>query len=182
MRFFGEIRKVDAEQRLVSGYASTEAKDAQGEVVLKSAIKDALEGYLAFPALRLMHSLNAVGSVEEAEVDGKGLYITAKVTDDDAWRKVKERTLRGFSIGGKALARDPTRKHIITKLRMDEVSLVDRPANEEARIDVVKAAASPTLDVSMVRAAFDAMPADQKALALMKATHRLLGREITARA
>ena len=140
MRLYGDIQKVDAEQRLVFGYASTEAIDAAGEIVLKSAIEDALDDYLAYPALREMHQLSAVGKTVEASVDGRGLYIGAKIVDDVAWGKVTSGVYKGFSIGGKTLARDPKDKKVITKVRLDEISLVDRPANPEARIDLWRAA------------------------------------------
>ena len=39
MHFYGSIQKVDAEKRMIWGYASTEAIDAHGETVLKSAIE-----------------------------------------------------------------------------------------------------------------------------------------------
>jgi phage head maturation protease len=142
MRLYGNIQKVDTEQRMVFGYASTEATDAHGESVLKSAIEDALDDYLEFANIREMHQLSAVGTTEEASVDDKGLYIGAKIVDDIAWGKVTSGVYKGFSIGGKTLARDPDDKKIITKVRLDEISLVDRPSNPEARFDVWKAAGS----------------------------------------
>lgn len=150
MRLYGTIQKVDAEQRLVSGYASTEDEDAHGEIVLKSAIEDALDHYLEFANLREMHQLSAVGTTEEASVDDKGLYISAKVVDDVAWGKVTSGVYKGFSIGGKVLARDPDNKKIITKILLTEISLVDRPSNPKARFDVWKAAGAPHGAVGMV--------------------------------
>lgn len=44
-RYF-EISKVDAEQRMVWGYASTEAVDAQGETVTKAAMEAAWDEYM----------------------------------------------------------------------------------------------------------------------------------------
>jgi len=140
MRLYGSFQKVDAEQRMVSGYASTEAVDASGEVILKSAIEAALADYLEFANIREMHQLSAVGTAEEATVDDKGLYLTAKVVDDTAWGKVTSGVYKGFSIGGKVLARDAKNKKIITKIALHEISLVDRPQNPEARFDVWKAA------------------------------------------
>src|SRR6478752_5506599 len=139
MRFYGSIQKVDKEQRVVAGYASTEAVDAHGEIVTKAAIEAALDDYLEFANVREMHQLSAVGVTEEASVDDKGLYIAAKITDDVAWGKVTSGTYKGFSIGGKTLARDPDDKTIITKILLTEISLVDRPSNPEARFDVWKA-------------------------------------------
>jgi HK97 family phage prohead protease len=140
MRLYGSLTKIDTEQRIVAGYASTEAVDAHGEIVTKAAIEAALEGYLEFSNVREMHQLSAVGVTEEASIDDRGLYIAAKITDDIAWGKVKSGTYKGFSIGGKTLARDPDNRKIITKIALNEISLVDRPSNPEARFDVWKAA------------------------------------------
>src|ERR1700681_4190282 len=101
MRFYGNIQKVDTEQRMVFGYASTEASDMHGETVLKSAIEAALADYLEFANIREMHQLSAVGTTEEASVDDKGLYIAARIVDDVAWGKVTSGVYKGFSIGGK---------------------------------------------------------------------------------
>jgi HK97 family phage prohead protease len=144
MHLYGTIAKVDAEQRVVAGYASTENVDSQGEVILLSALESALDDYLEFPTVRQMHQLDAVGKTVEATIDEKGLYISAKIVDDMAWKKVTTGVFRGFSVGGKVLSRDPDNRKIITKVRLDEISLVDRPSNSEARIDVWKAAGAPT--------------------------------------
>jgi HK97 family phage prohead protease len=142
--FTGDLAKVDSEQRIVAGHASTEAIDAAGEIVLKSALTDALDGYLKFPAVREMHQPSAVGTVKEAKLDSKGLYIVAKIVDDSAWTKVKAGVYRAWSIGGKVLGRDKKNEKIITKIRLDEISLVDRPSNPEAKIDLWKAS-GPTI-------------------------------------
>lgn len=146
MRFYGSFQKVDTEERMVFGYASTEDTDAAGETVMKSAVEDALSDYLEFANLREMHQLSAVGTTEEATVDDTGLYIAARVIDDTAWNKVKTGVYKGFSIGGKVLGRDPDNRKIITKVRLDEISLVDRPSNPKARFDVWKAVGAPSED------------------------------------
>jgi hypothetical protein len=48
MRFYAPIAKVDAEQRMVRGYASTEAEDDQGEIITRDALAAALGDYLKF--------------------------------------------------------------------------------------------------------------------------------------
>jgi len=133
------FRKVDAEQRLVEGYASTAKFDSTGESITLSAVKNALDQYLKFPAVRLMHQLNAIGSVREAKVDSKGLWITAYISDDDAWKAIKAGTLRGFSVGGKTLKRNKDNPKIIEAIQLTEISIVDVPANDEATL-VFKAA------------------------------------------
>jgi phage head maturation protease len=147
MRFYGTFAKVDAEERMVWGYASTEAVDIQGETILKSAIEGALDDYMEYANIREMHQLSAVGTAEEASVDDRGLYIGAKIVDDVAWGKVTSGVYKGYSVGGKVLARDPDNKKIITKILLTEISLVDRPSNPKARFDVWKAAgAEPVVD------------------------------------
>ena len=139
MRIFIPLEKLDAEQRLAIGYASTPALDSQGEIVKREAVEAALPDYMRFANVREMHRPSAVGIAEAADVDDKGLRIAAKVVDDDAWEKVKQKVYKGFSIGGRVTSRDPKDHRVITGLELTEISLVDRPANPEAVIDVYKA-------------------------------------------
>ncbi|HVA13442.1 MAG TPA: XkdF-like putative serine protease domain-containing protein [Stellaceae bacterium] len=140
MQIFLPLEKLDREQRLVYGYATTEARDSQGEVVTRAAIEAALPAYMQFANIREMHQLSAVGVVKSADLDDKGLRLSAKVVDDDAWAKVKEGVYKGLSIGGRVTQRDALNKSLITGVDLTEISLVDRPANPEALIDAYKAA------------------------------------------
>jgi HK97 family phage prohead protease len=140
MRFYGTITKIDTDQRMVWGYASTEAEDGQGEIVRREALAAALADYMRFANIREMHRNSAVGIATEAELDDKGLYLGAKIVDDDAWAKVVEGVYKGFSIGGKVTARDPADRNVITGVSLTEISVVDRPANPEAVFDCWKAA------------------------------------------
>ena len=98
---YAPISKTDEDQRMVYGYASTEALDSQGEVVKKDALKDALDDYMKYANIREMHQPSAVGKTKNAQIDSKGLYVAVKVVDDSAWNKVKEGVYNGFSIGGR---------------------------------------------------------------------------------
>jgi phage head maturation protease len=138
MRFYWPIAKVDAEQRMVWGYASTEAEDDQGETITRDALAAALGDYMRFANIREMHQASAVGIATEAAVDDKGLYLAARIVDADAWQKVVEGVYKGFSIGGRVTARDPADRSLITGLRLTEISVVDRPANPEAMFDCWK--------------------------------------------
>lgn len=140
MKFFVPIAKVDAERREVWGYASTEARDDQGEVIKRDALQAALGDYMQFANIREMHQLSAVGTAKEAAVDDKGLYVGAKIVDPLAWEKVVEGVYKGYSIGGRVTQRDPHDYKTITGLVLNEISLVDRPANPEAVFDYWKAA------------------------------------------
>ena len=87
-----------------------------------------------------MHRPSAVGVAKEAAIDDRGLYLAAKIVDDEAWEKVVQGVDKGFSIGGRVMARDPTApRSVITGLALTEISVVDRPANPEAVFDCWKA-------------------------------------------
>lgn len=135
-----EITKADAEQRMVWGYCSTEAVDVQGETITKSAMEDAWDEYMKFANVREMHQPSAVGIVKEYEFRDEGIFIGAKIVDDSAWNKVQEGVYKGFSVGGK---KKPGGYNALTKtitaMRLSEISLVDRPANPEALIEMFKA-------------------------------------------
>ncbi|HEY1257771.1 MAG TPA: DUF6582 domain-containing protein [Stellaceae bacterium] len=139
MRIYFPIAKVDSERREVWGYASTEARDDQGEIVKREALVAALGDYMKFANIREMHQLSAVGVAKEAGVDDKGLYVGARIVDDQAWAKVVEGVYKGYSIGGQVTCRDPADYKTITGLVLNEISLVDRPANPEAVFDYWKA-------------------------------------------
>ncbi|HVH78071.1 MAG TPA: DUF6582 domain-containing protein [Stellaceae bacterium] len=139
MRFYAPIAKVDAQERMVWGYASTEAKDDQGEVITRDALAAALADYLKFANIREMHQMSAVGVAEEVAVDDRGLYVAARIVDPRAWDKVTSGVYKGFSVGGKVKARAAQDRNIITALTLTEISLVDRPANPEAVFDCWKA-------------------------------------------
>ncbi len=141
--FYAEICKVDDEQRMVYGYASTEALDVQGEIVTKQAMAAALQDYMQFANIREMHQPSAVGVAKSVEMDDKGTFISAHVVDDSAWSKVKAGVYKGFSIGGKAIEKVD---NVINALRLTEISLVDRPANPEALITLWKADVPTTSD------------------------------------
>lgn len=156
---FLPIEKVDEEKRMVWGYASTPSKDLQGEIVALDAIKAALPDYMQWRNIREMHTASAVGSAVEAHVDEKGLYLGAKIRDNAAWEKCKEskkgandQVYRGFSIGGSKLEKVGDE---IKALRLTEISLVDRPANPDCKIELVKVADGAPLPVSKPDAQVD---------------------------
>jgi HK97 family phage prohead protease len=153
MDVFLPLEKVDREQRLVYGYASTEARDSQGEIVTRAAIEAALPAYMEYANIREMHQLSAVGVVKSADLDDRGLLLEAKVVDDAAWAKVREGVYKGLSIGGRVTQRDALNKSIITGVELNEISLVDRPANPEALIAAYKAAGAEDVADRIAKAA-----------------------------
>jgi HK97 family phage prohead protease len=139
MKLYAPITKIDEAEHMVFGYASTEALDSQGEIVKREALEAALPDYMRFANIREMHQPSAVGVATEAEIDERGLYLAAHIVDPTAWEKVTAGVYKGFSIGGSVVQRDQARKHVITGVKLSEISLVDRPANPEAVFTMYKA-------------------------------------------
>ncbi len=143
MRLYGAFTKAEVQSDgtvRVEGIASSEAEDDQGETVQAAAMRAAIPEYMRFPALREMHQLSAAGTTLEADVGHDGVTrIVGHIVDPVAVSKIKNRVYRGFSIGGQVTGRDPANRKIITSLKLNEISLVDRPANPEAIFDVWKA-------------------------------------------
>jgi hypothetical protein len=146
---FARIVKAEAQADgtvIVEGIASSGTRDVDGEIVTPAAMKAALPDYMKFPAVREMHANWAAGKTVQARVDdGDGCtYIRAKVVDKDACQKVREGVYAGFSIGGHVPegGRNKDDQSIIEAINLVEISLVDRPANPDACIQLFKAASA----------------------------------------
>lgn len=140
--FFVPLSKVERTKDggcIVSGYASTPSLDLDGEIISIDAVKSALPGYWQWRNIREMHQPSAVGVAQEANVDEKGLFLTSKITDKAAAQKCLDGVYKGYSVGGKKLAKNG---NTITKIDLIEISVVDRPANPDCKIEVAKSAGS----------------------------------------
>ncbi len=143
---FAAISKVEDNEDgtiTVFGIASTESVDSQGEIVTKGAMEDSFPDYFLHGtgALRAMHQPIAAGFVSKASIDENGnTVIEATVVDPVEITKVKTGTYKGFSIGGKIILPEgyDAATKTITKMRLIEISLVDRPANPGAVISMWK--------------------------------------------
>ena len=152
---FATFEKASPDQQIVVGYASSERVDGQNDIVDPEALNQALGDYMQWANLREMHQPKAVGKVLSATPirgtiqlkDGtkltNPLRIICQIVDSDTWEKVKTGVLKGFSIGGKVLQASTNKmngKEVrrITGLQLHEISLVDRPANPDARIVLMK--------------------------------------------
>jgi hypothetical protein len=145
------IGKVDVERRVVSGFATLDNVDRQGDVVDTSASLTAFKNFRG--NLREMHQPSAVGKVVSFKEDKyfdpqtkkfySGVYVSAYVSKgaQDAWEKVLDGTYSGFSIGGNIkkfddIYNEGTEKAVrmIKEYELHELSLVDNPANQFANI------------------------------------------------
>jgi HK97 family phage prohead protease len=135
----GEPISWNNSERIVEGYASLPFPDEDDDIIPLKEIKDALPGFMKHRRhLGEMHEWK-VGKVLAAVVDEHGLRIKARVDDPEAWSLVKDGTYRGLSLGGKAYT-EPRwgGGQVLSKIKLHEISLVDRPANPYARISVIK--------------------------------------------
>lgn len=144
--------KVDKANRLVSGWATLDNIDTEGDVVLAEASAKAFSR--ARGNIREMHQPLAVGRMVDFKEDEhfdtetgeiyRGIYVTARVSEgaESTWLKVLDGTLTGFSIGGEI--RDASNEFIkeagrtvrfIKDYDLVELSLVDNPANQLANIN-----------------------------------------------
>ena len=91
--------------------------------------------------IREQHSNIAAGVAKEYEVKNDGHYINALVVDPVSVKKVEAGVLKGFSIGIKSprVVRDNKAANgRIIDGQIIEVSLVDRPANPNAKLMLAK--------------------------------------------
>ena len=75
MKLYGAFQKIDEKDDgtlIVSGFASSESVDSDGEIVTAAAMKGALPDYMKFGAVREMHQASAAGTAIEAKVDDSG--------------------------------------------------------------------------------------------------------------
>lgn len=145
------ISKVDKEKRIVSGFATLDNIDRQGDRVTAEASRKAFENFRG--NVRLMHQPIPAGKVVNfrsepffSPNDNKmynGVYVDAYISKgaDNIWEMVLDGTLTGFSIGGNVKdsenVLDPSSQksvRIIKDYDLVELSLVDSPANHLANI------------------------------------------------
>ena len=148
---------------MVAGYASVELVDKQGDLITRSALKDAFKKFMADPKYRnvqLAHSNIQVGEVIpqytdsegrfwKSEVDDAGMFVVVQLRNDiekarEVAAEVRKGNLAGFSIGGQAFKR--VRKHDsshgnyqeISKLELHEITICEKGINPEATFKILK--------------------------------------------
>ena len=164
MRLSMPLAKVDRENRLVSGFATLDNVDSQGDIVTSDASTKAFTR--ARGNLREMHQPIAVGKIvdfredewydTESEKFYRGIFVTAYVSKgaEATWEKVLDGTLTGFSIGGNILEQDNEyiadlgkSVRFIKDYELIELSLVDNPANQLANVFSITKASNGSVTV-----------------------------------
>ena len=148
---------------MVAGYASVELVDKQGDLITRSALKDAFKKFMADPKYRnvqLAHSNIQVGEVIpnytdtegrmwKSEVDDAGMFVVVQLRNDiekarEVAAEVRKGNLTGFSIGGQAFKRvnksDNTHGSYqeISKLELHEITICEKGINPEATFKILK--------------------------------------------
>jgi hypothetical protein len=150
---FIPFAKVDEARREVWGIVTAEVPDKDNEVcdylkskpyyeAVISEMGKATEGGNYFP-LRYMHQLEAVGKCIAFDFrdEDREIFMGFKVVDDEAWDKVMEKVLTGFSHGGALvdIAPDPVFEGCKRyTANPTEISLVDNPCLATAHFAYVK--------------------------------------------
>lgn len=146
------ISKIDEEQRIIGGWATVEELDKQGEITDYQASKKAFSNWEG--NIREMHDpLRAIGKKVSVafDDDNKAVFVSAKISESadgqNAWTKIKEGILTGFSIGGRVLkmgkdtVKDASGERTVNRImdyELSELSVVDNPAVPSAMLTVVK--------------------------------------------
>jgi hypothetical protein len=127
----------------VFGKATDDSIDVDQQICDEAWLKRAMPDWFTSGGnVREQHSNIAAGVATDYEVKEDGHYITALVVDPTSVKKVETGVLKGFSIGirGPRVIRDEKAAGgRIIDGQIVEVSLVDRPANPNAKLLLAKA-------------------------------------------
>jgi hypothetical protein len=134
--------KQDDGTLLVYGKATDDALDIDQQICDAGWLEKAMpEWFKTGGNIREQHSNIAAGVAKELDSKADGHYISALVVDPISVKKVETGVLKGFSIGIRAprIVRDTKAANgRIIDGQIVEISLVDRPANPNAKLTLAK--------------------------------------------
>lgn len=136
----------DSDTLRISGYASTNDKDRDGDVIEASAWEkpSALKDYLNNPIILAYHDhKQPIGKMVEYTVSPKGLHIVAEISKaaGDVFSLIKDGILSTFSVGFRIKDADWDSKADLFRIKeveLFETSVVSVPANASATFSVGK--------------------------------------------
>lgn len=154
------IQKIDKKNRIVTGIATADNVDSEDDVIEFDASVEAFSDWIG--NIREMHQPNAVGKMVSWRPvpvihRGKtynGIEVSVYISRgaQDTWEKIMDQTLRGFSIGGRALEKErrwieeeQKAVNVISRYVLGELSVVDNPANPAGMFTMIKRAADGAL-------------------------------------
>lgn len=156
--------KINHEKRTVTGIATANNIDMVDDIVDPAATAEAFAKWGG--NIREMHQKKAVGRAIgyrpiQIPYNGKmydGIEVEAYISKgaQDTWEKIVDKTLTGFSIGGKVVEAKSTFEkdkgrnvRVIKRYDLDELSIVDNPCNPAAVINLIKRAPDGSLDCTL---------------------------------
>lgn len=143
--------KQDDGTLLVYGKATDDALDIDNQICDAGWLNKAMpEWFKSGGNIREQHSNIAAGVAKELDTKADGHYISALVVDAQSVKKVEAGVLKGFSIGIRSprIVRDNKAANgRIIDGTIVEVSLVDRPANPNAKLMLAKSQGTEVIQV-----------------------------------
>lgn len=146
---FARITKVDEQTRTVTGRAAQEVVDRDNELFDYATSKPEFMKWSAEVSadtdgkslgnVRSMHGNVAAGKLTDIDFNDveKAIDVSAKIVDDNEWKKCLEGVHTGFSIGGRYAKKwaEPINGRMVTRYTAvpSEISIVDRPCIPTAK-------------------------------------------------
>jgi HK97 family phage prohead protease len=149
------VEEDDNGDLILEGYASDFLTDRDEEAFEPRALQKAIDAFMANPVLLYHHQPSRqLGVVEEAQLDGKGLRVKARLAKPIAgsWAEhvydlVKRGMMKGFSVGGGFKRRMTSSGPRIYEMDWQELSVTPLPVNPRTLFGVAqKAFADPVED------------------------------------
>ena len=136
---------------MVYGKATDDAIDSDNQICDAGWLNKAMPDWFRTGGnIREQHSNIAAGVAKELDSKADGHYITAHVVDSSSVKKVEAGVLKGFSIGIRAPRVVRDEKAVNGRIidgQIVEVSLVDRPANPNAKLMLAKSDGTDVIQV-----------------------------------
>ena len=140
---------------MVYGKATDDAIDSDNQICDAGWLNKAMPDWFRTGGnIREQHSNIAAGVAKELDSKADGHYITAHVVDSSSVKKVEAGVLKGFSIGIRAPRVVRDEKAVNGRIidgQIVEVSLVDRPANPNAKLMLAKSDGTDVIQVEEMK-------------------------------
>lgn len=156
--------EINAETGEFKGYGAIFGNiDSHGDVITPGAFKASLESWQKrgrYPSMKLMHGAVGLSVTDDLPIgkwtkmaeDESGLYVEGRLSglDTDLGKRVyglmRDEILDGLSIGYRPKKARPGKgdvKRYLDEVDLREVSIVDEPSNDLARVKAVKSSFNP---------------------------------------